>query len=443
MEAWALTNIPEWTNDQRMSALFSRFPDRSVNGQVYEVRTDAKSRFKGGLITNSALTIQASYLAPAFKRKGLTPLGMDTVIDEMRKLGALVPVTQYLNSGGDSNGWSLTSLVTLPFRLVFGSSTGSGVEVEELVVLALVQEYAMRLSDYVKNVGVYPTDYIHSPEKLIHKVFNGEKDAKSVKWEQLDCCLLVKYLENSGKAIVEWDANRNPIIVKFLVSPSNGSKKISETDKGILHILMTIDSIQDQITQLDFKIDQLKSNAKKALSANQKQVALSYLRQKKDISSVLDKRVASLQTLETILSKIQQAETDQEILAAYSAGTSTLKTLIASSGVTAERVENVMTELEDTLADAAEIEDAIAFHTNGVLEISSLNSPGDELERELELLVAGELQESEKARKEERNVNDLVDQLNGLVVESSVVVPEAENSKRADKENAVVLLPAV
>ncbi|KAI9329878.1 Snf7-domain-containing protein [Obelidium mucronatum] len=447
MESWLTLEFPEWSNDQRISALFSRFPDRSVNSQVFEARLRfwsnaiAKAARKGFLAPTAdsyaALVISSDIptISSRFQRKGLTPLGLETVVTEMRKSGALVPVSQYLNSSPPlaqgSSSWSVSGLVKSSFQfgvsLVFGSFTESNnynavSDDSGFVVVELVEEYAMRLYNHVRDTSAYSTDCIHDPKVLIRNAFENSP------MSDLDCMILIKSLELSGKAVVEWEtllssAFKTSRIIKVLVSSSSSSSssninnsncRITEADKGILHIKTTIDSIHAQISQLDAKVEQLKLDAKKALhNGNQKQRALMYLKQKTGVSVVLDKRIASLHTLETILSRIQQAETDIEMLEAYEKATSILTA--TNEKLQAANVESVMSELEDAMASQTEVQDAIDFHNKRVGELNGTVGEEEEelLEKELDALIAA----SGEKETAEADVDDLVAQLDGLVVQ--------------------------
>ncbi|KAJ3133052.1 Charged multivesicular body protein 7 [Physocladia obscura] len=434
--------LPEWSNDQRMSALFSRFPERDVNAKVYESRlrfwvsaitaAAQKGLLAGDSDSANFLVVDASLIAERFQRKNLTPLGIGTVVAEMRNSGALVSVERYLNGGSSFSDWSVTGL--LKASLSYGLSLAYGFAFENTanakfkgydLVPAVVQEFASQIYENVKKDAIHSTDCIR--DESIFDVELACFGTRIILRGELDRLLVIKYLENSKKVVVLYDDQRKPKVIKFLNVSSEATTKpaITEADIGIARITKTISSISSQITQLDGKIDQLKLHASEALGKKQRTRALAYLKQKAAVTGVLEKRVSSLHTLETILSGIQQAESEIGVLEAFKTGTKTLSTLLSSPALAVDSVNDVMDNLQDTLAQQREIDDAILdnnsriasdFHISGVEE--------EDLERELEGLLA-----AEGAKEKEKKIDELAGMLGELVVVSSDVAVEEEKQK--------------
>ncbi|KAJ3286685.1 Charged multivesicular body protein 7 [Rhizoclosmatium sp. JEL0117] len=440
LASWASANLPEWNDNARMSALFSRFPERAVNEKIYESRL----RFWTGAITGAAregllstgntTTIDASEIASRFARNGLTPLGLETVLTELRKSGALVPLSTYIQSLDQldsESSWSLAGLVkssvSFGFALVFGS-TSTSTHDTDLVLLALAQEYGTRLVNWVKDNSIYSTDALQD-ESIFGKAL------PDTHLTQIDYLVLAQWLQETRKAVVKMSNGRVKAI-KFLTPSSSTSSKaastITESDLGVLEIKKTVNLLSRQIEDLEQKAEQLKAEAMKHLNANSKVRAKACLKQKAVVNGVLEKRVASLHTLDGILGKIQQAETDSEILKAYETGSSTLKSIIANSGVTTDRIDTVMDSLHDALADQTEIDEAFAYHNQKLQENVA---DDDELEKELDALV-----ESDAKKEAAVSMDDeLVSMLGSLKVESSslpVSSEEPEKQKERVKEYA-------
>ncbi|KAI8835218.1 Snf7-domain-containing protein [Chytriomyces cf. hyalinus JEL632] len=442
----------EWSSDQRMNSLFARFPEKGVNKTLYESRL----RFWTSLINSAArerlltansqnenaFILQTEALPALFTRKGLTPRGLDTVVIEMRASNDLVPVSKYLDDV-ISGGWSIFSLVTAPLRFGLSFVSGPSAEPEEFagkdVLVSLVQvitQSAIRLFNYVKDEAAYSTDYIHDAsifQKATQRT-NSEKQLTA-----LDQRILARYLETSGKAVIEYGTANEPLAIKFLSSPSSNAV-ITGTDRGILNIKNTAQSLQLQISNLEAKVAELKSNASSALKNNARSRALIFLKQKTSVSSVLEKRIASLHTLETILSKIQQAETDAEIVHAYKLGTVTLQSVLKTHNLTPDSVQQTLDSLSDAFADQNEIDAVLAaHHAENALDVDD-----EEIERELEDLVkAGTAAEpgvkAEAKTSQDADVDALVDVLGSLRVESGEVSKiETKESERNGKQ----LVPA-
>lgn len=160
------------------------------------------------------------------------------------------------------------------------------------------------------------------------------------------------------------------------------------------------------------------------------------------LNELLSRRLGTLETLQTVYMKIEQASSDVEvraihtqsdcqlltsivgsqIMAAYETSASTLKTLLASPALKIERVDRTMEDLQDVLADEAEVRNAISSASVGGAEIDE-----DEILAELAGLVA----EQTPAKQVEPDMNQLEHRLKALSV--------PENHK---EEETRVALPA-
>jgi hypothetical protein len=131
----------------------------------------------------------------------------------------------------------------------------------------------------------------------------------------------------------------------------------------------------------------LTDDAKKFVNSQEKKRALMCLKQRKYIQDVMEKRLEAQQQLQMILLKIQQAESDGDILKAYQYGTTTLADMMTKYGLTVDQVDKTMLHLEQVLADQHEVDMAI---TSGM---SSLVETDDDkmIEQELEALMITDL----------------------------------------------------
>ncbi|CAG8521077.1 6227_t:CDS:2, partial [Acaulospora colombiana] len=123
------------------------------------------------------------------------------------------------------------------------------------------------------------------------------------------------------------------------------------------------------------------------LDLKQKVMAKYCLRQKKHLEQVVSKRLESLETVEGILSKIQGAASDTEIIEVYNVGANTLKNIFESSGLTADSVEATMDKLQEVFADQREIDDAMKLG-DSLLDMTI--GQEEELDKELEELLMDE-----------------------------------------------------
>lgn len=104
----------------------------------------------------------------------------------------------------------------------------------------------------------------------------------------------------------------------------------------------------------------------------------------------MSKRTLAYENIQSILLKIESAESDMAVLSAYSSATASLKQLLSHPSLQRENVENTMDALQDALADQKEIEDIVA---EGGKAAAGHEIMEDEIQDELKAL-------EEEARKE-------------------------------------------
>jgi len=107
------------------------------------------------------------------------------------------------------------------------------------------------------------------------------------------------------------------------------------------------------------------------------------LKRKHAILKVAEKEGVALSNLHEILLRIETAKLDAEVLQAYETGSATLRSLIGN----VERADRAVSELQETLEEAKEIEDRVAtvYSCLGVPEedVAQLEDQLDRLEAEL------------------------------------------------------------
>jgi charged multivesicular body protein 7 len=154
------------------------------------------------------------------------------------------------------------------------------------------------------------------------------------------------------------------------------------------------------------RADQVKEN----LRLKRKDIALSYLRSKKQLEELLPKRLRSLETIQTTLDQVESARHDIEvysshlhlyqsnrypqIMKAYETSTSTLRTILSDPALQRDRVDATLDAMAEANAEYKEIEETIEAGMPDTGEVVD----EDELAKELEALV----QEREREEKEEK-----------------------------------------
>lgn len=218
---------------------------------------------------------------------------------------------------------------------------------------------------------------------------------------QRDLLILVKHLTRDRKSAVADD-----YCIKFKSSFGDISEDltIGEHEREIVKVRETYQQLESQVEDIGARIEERQGRVESSLRSNSKNQALSYLRSRKALEALRDKRVGALETLHGILLKIEQAASDVEVVKAYEASTASLKALLKSEHLQPERIASSMDAMQESMTDAEEIRQAIELGQEGVQSAAGngeINS--EDLERELAAL-------QEEVEKEEAQAAEPVGQ---------------------------------
>ncbi|KAF9013970.1 Snf7-domain-containing protein [Cyathus striatus] len=197
-----------------------------------------------------------------------------------------------------------------------------------------------------------------------------------------DTNVLLKYLERD-KGILARDGQ----VIKFVTVYSSAEERsISAVDHGILELKMAVRNLQAQVISLQHRIEECTKKASNALEQKQKSVALSYIRSRKLLQDMLEKRLGSLSILESTLISVDNAATNVEMMKTYESSAITLRTILAHPSLQRENIDKTMDALAEANADAQEIDEAVKIAVDAAVEIDE-NVDDTELEDELQALI--------------------------------------------------------
>jgi charged multivesicular body protein 7 len=206
----------------------------------------------------------------------------------------------------------------------------------------------------------------------------------------LDVKVLIKFMERDRRVAVT-----DGSVIKLEHMEGEEVKAISEEEKGIVNVKDTYARLESQVEEIEKRIKERQSKVETALREKKREQALSYLRSRKMLDELLEKRTRSMETLHGVLIKIEQAASDVEIVKAYELSTSSLKALLSDSRLQPEHIEASMDEMQETLADADEVRRAVEAGNEGISRAAGEEEMGDE-EMEAELKRLEEENEREK-----------------------------------------------
>ncbi|KAG9023533.1 hypothetical protein FS837_005725, partial [Tulasnella sp. UAMH 9824] len=184
---------------------------------------------------------------------------------------------------------------------------------------------------------------------------------------QLDVAVVLKYLERDARVVI---VQKNAV---NFVEPEDA------------------EAIAEGITRLD-KIG-------KHLRRGSKNIALTYLRSKKQLEELLAKGLNTQETLMTVLNKIESAATEVEIMKAFDTSARMLRAVLQNPLLQQGSVDATSERMADVLADHEEIEDAISLGDDlAAISAGVPDVDDDKLKDELEMLIEEEKKEEDEEK---------------------------------------------
>ncbi|KIO28038.1 hypothetical protein M407DRAFT_72413 [Tulasnella calospora MUT 4182] len=345
------------------------------------------------------------------------PIGLGAVLEELATNKTLIALPTFLKSAVSihyqpSLAYRVASFVVgRPLwwalsQLPFVGDDGSSLTSEQrwanykgdYVVLSILKQAADAIIARQKSKPPGFTESLYTRQS-----FQAEFESVALKGatlSQLDVDVVLKYLERDARVVI---VEKNA--VKF-VEPADEeaiAEGITEVDLGVLEMKTTLQKLADQISEIERQIQERLDKIGEHLRRGSKNIALTYLRSKKQLEELLAKRLNTQETLQTVLNKIESAATEVEIMKAYDTSARTLRAVLQNPLLQQESIEATMERMADVLADHKEIEDAISLGND--LAASSAGVPDaddDELKDELEMLIAEQKKEEEEEKERVR-----------------------------------------
>ncbi|QRW27702.1 vacuolar-sorting protein SNF7 [Rhizoctonia solani] len=426
-----LINLPEYkSNSQRLQSLYSDLNrQRLSNPAGYSANIEWWRRTLSevtarGLQPAGVLVLRAdTVLVDSFRwDKVGKPLGVGYAITSLSTPATscaasapFIPLKRFLELSGSiylpESGLAYRVVSTLLGRPLWWGLQQAGLVGDDIreswgdfVVLANVEAAAKKVIDYQGSKGaIGPASALYTFASFRQTFGDLAAQHSGATLSEADVRVLVKHLERDRNCIV---VDRQVDVIKFVEEGSSGREGITSVDKGILEMSVTLTKLQEQVDEIQKRIEERSEKISALLRKKQKELALSMLRSRKELEALLKLRLGALETVQTALMKIETAAGDIAIMKAYETSTATLKELLADPRLQREPYRPDDGNMADALADHKEVEEAIALGG-----LPSDPTEDEELARELQELVEEnerEAQEQEVERKrEEKTISDL------------------------------------
>ncbi|KDR73493.1 hypothetical protein GALMADRAFT_251201 [Galerina marginata CBS 339.88] len=252
----------------------------------------------------------------------------------------------------------------------------------DYIFVPLVEKAADAVMERQEERMAGPGDALYSLESfrtVFAGVAGGEENATL---RELDTKVLVKFLERErGVIVVDKET------IKFVDKDAPvEERRITAVDRGIVELKNAIRNLQAQVEALQSKIEECTRKASSALQKKRKPAALGYIRSRKQLEDLLQKRLGSLGTLESTFITVEAAAGDVEIMKSYESSTATLRAILAHPSLERSSIDKTMEALADANADARDVDDAVRIGGNIALGVEDAIDD-DELEEEWKAMV--------------------------------------------------------
>ncbi|CAO3692824.1 unnamed protein product [Rhizopus stolonifer] len=200
-----------------------------------------------------------------------------------------------------------------------------------------------------------------------------------------DLDLVLRYLNSQqGVAVVD-NVKGYGTTYKVIKFPPKQEEiaTITKHDEAIINIRTTCHALSLQVDELQRKSEEFGHFSVTEHKEGHAAKARYYLKRKKNLEQVLEKRLKSMETMDTVLIKIETSHDDIQVVQAFNAGAGTLRDILGQDELSIETIHEIMAKVSDSLEDQKEVEEAMQ---TGMED----NSFDQDIERELEELVEKE-----------------------------------------------------
>ncbi|KAI9488809.1 Snf7-domain-containing protein [Zychaea mexicana] len=215
-----------------------------------------------------------------------------------------------------------------------------------------------------------------------------------------DIWLLLQYMSSELGVAVADDVQgygKSHVAIKFPYKAQIGtpSAVIDQQDRAIISIRTTCDALHSQVEELQQKAEEYTASAKVHYAEGRKSQAMYAFKKKKHLLEILDRRLRSVETMETLLMKIEASQNDLQIVRAFNIGADALRNMVSDQDLSVEAVDEALFNVQQAFQDHKEVEEAIM---GGVDQASRVHIADDEEELEKEL---AELEQQERRQQEQ------------------------------------------
>ncbi|KAF7560232.1 hypothetical protein G7046_g3906 [Stylonectria norvegica] len=429
----------------RLPALYSDFrAQQSLNPDGYRANVDAwrhalSSLVSHGLVSHRGsdpdllvLTVDDTLLRALENKQFGQPLALGTVVREAASERDFISLTDFVKSqqsiyqrSWSGLPWSFMSWTLRQLGVADPSRGDDKLPKGQYVVIKNVEAAAKELGDRVA-AKTSRFDRIFTKSQF-QKAFAAAL-VEDRRLSEPDLNVLLKFLSRD-KGLIDYDGQ----IIRIRGEGEQGG--ITEEDTAIASLKEQIDNLSHQTNLLNARIEELAQTSKDAVIRKNRVAALAALKSKKLAEASLATRYATLNRLEEVASKLEQAADQVQLVKVIESSTGVLESLNARVGGV-ERVNGVMDHMREQMSATDEVGAILAEATGAVVDEGEI---ADELEameaqeREKEEAASRKKREAEKMAREEEEAKEAaeaqkkLDELPDIPVEDAPVTEQARS----------------
>lgn len=356
-----------WSDDERMNVLFNPFRIREVNPEGW----DLKMNFWINLInkwclSQRKLVFTIDELRKSFIRNGRLPHldCIQLVVSHMKRENTIQYKTELnKNNAPTWTGWFFNSLTKIPLLKNDESIKDKIIDIDSniaLVNMEILENISQNIEAYIRKMESSCIGYVKFLNILKKEIFADKM------WEDQSLEVILKYLQCKNK---------------FKISEKSGFKIVEIGNPDIENISLVVrdlirDKLEDEIKDLEEKLNKLRQQAKVVLQNGNKQLALLLLKRKKKLDNLVLQKYCQLNNIEEMYEKIQEAISQKQIMQANELANNMFKAL----KLNIEDVENVKSELEEKMNDVSDITSELSRPNNDLVDFDEEQELKDLLE---------------------------------------------------------------
>ncbi|KAK0701645.1 Snf7-domain-containing protein [Lasiosphaeria miniovina] len=304
----------------------------------------------------------------------------------------------------------------------------------QFVVVANVEETAQRFGE--QSEGLQSRFERTFSRAHFYKTFNGQlaEDAagRSQHLSEADADVLLTFLSRDKGAVL-YDGKT----VKIKAPGEAALTAITDEDVSIAQLKELLEYLTHQTALLGKRVEELTAAAKDAVVKKNRVAALAALKSKKLAESTLERRFATVNQLEEVAAKIEQAVDNVQLVKVMESSSEALRSLHAQVGGV-EGVEDVVDRLREQTAAADEVNSILA-ESAGTMVVDE-----GEIDDELAALEGEETrklaqaerqkQETEQARREAEQTREAEEIRKRLDAVEKLSAQQEQEERRAPAE---------